>query len=387
MNALIIGGGSGTGFGIGIVYSLLNTGFNVYSISGSTTISHENFYNCEIKWNTLSIPNIEPFLHELPALDFILFNQNGSSLTTEDFSKSVDTLKLWKLEENWKQTYFTSCILPYHIIKTLNKQCADNTRIAWMLSQLTYDHDNLLELKHADYISNKYQNLLLMKNFAMTHPSCFFGIVPSKNDNISDVNPDTLVSKLLNIPVDELNGSVRSLDITVNEDFDIFTANKRKKIIKQKYDNDANDANESSIFLNKDESEIELEFNIGEIDGKSMCMEIDNNVYSNLYNGFKYSTSLTFPNVINITLSGKGKNDTIIDDNGNIIDDKFIQLTKLIVDGIPVDEIYLKTHIILHTDDNMIVKSNYWGFNGKVTIEFNEPNAFLWLIHTQNAID
>jgi len=400
MNALIIGGSSGTGFGVNIIYALLQKGFNVYSISGSsTTIEHNNIMHYQINWKSITVESLEQFLLKLPNIDFILFNQNGSSLTDFDFSDTTKTLDLWKLEEDWKQTYFTSTILPFHIIKTLNKKCSNKTKIAWMLSRLIQDHSNIEELKYADYVGNKFQNMLIMKNFAKYHRACFFGIVPGSHINISEVDEKLLINNIINESTDRLNGTIRMLDLSMNADFNKFSNDIITKLPNLSNDIISDTTNEviaNSILPNlsndiisdtTNEVSVKMEFECSNVNNSTMNITIDGQLFENLPSRFVYETKTIFPNIINITVSGKANNDTIVNEYNEIIEDKFIKLTKLFVHGIEIDTSYLETQLQLNTEDNEIVNSNYWGFNGTVGIVFNALDVFEWLVNTKKVLD
>lgn len=61
-----------------------------------------------------------------------------------------------------------------------------------------------------------------------------------------------------------------------------------------------------------------------------------------------------------------------------------IKLVDLQIDNLSVDEHWLARFVSLsRTDNDEIVKSNYWGFNGQVCIDFNEENSFLWIASTK----
>lgn len=208
--ALLIGCGSK--FGLRLRNQLLAQDWKIYSISGSDTdIDNPNITHIKVDWSTVKITDIEKFLKMLPNLDLIFFNQNSSALSQGIFNK-VETLDLWKIEKHWAQSYFVSCILPLHIIQTLKQQCNKDTKVAYMLSSYMYAHPaDPAQLGFADYIGNKYQNYLTMKNFSLNHPACFFGINPEKLQYVED---DVTISELITfIDTDKnINGKVFYLD-------------------------------------------------------------------------------------------------------------------------------------------------------------------------------
>jgi hypothetical protein len=101
---------------------------------------------------------------------------------------------------------------------------------------------------------------------------------------------------------------------------------------------------------------------------------------------FQYETAITFPEQLTMLLSGKGPNDTVVDDQGNILADKYVKLTGLQVDGLDCPQEYLEMFIVLDTDDGQKVASNYFGFNGLVTLDFLEENSFFWSTNVTKQI-
>jgi len=215
--ALLVGCGSK--FGLKLLESLLEQGWLVYSISGSTIESdNNNLKQLIVDWRSINPAHLEKFIKTIPEVDFVFFNQNSSALNNCFNSNAFDTATLWRQTKDWNQTYFVSCILPFYVIHTLGGNCSATTKVAWMLSSMIYDHSNVL---CADYIGNKYQNYVLMKNFSQQHPSCFFGINP---DNLTETatsnNIHTLISQVESSA--DLNGKVFHFDFTEDTNFNLF---------------------------------------------------------------------------------------------------------------------------------------------------------------------
>jgi hypothetical protein len=82
-------------------------------------------------------------------------------------------------------------------------------------------------------------------------------------------------------------------------------------------------------------------------------------------------------------LEGKGPNDTLVDESGNVSMDKFIKLESMIVDRMPVHIIALLDCVSLDTS-TQVLKTNYWGFNGVATVLFDRNDTMSW--HLNNAI-
>ena len=210
--ALLVGCGSK--FGLRMLKELLDNNWVIYSIAGSEILPHENLHQLIVNWSTCNQATIEKFLNGLPELDLVFFNQNSTSLTDTSF-KSLSKLDALKLEKHWVQSYFISCILPYHIIQ--NTKLSASTKVIWMLSSYIYFH---AEIRYADYLGDKFQNYIIMKNFSQTERACFMGINPGNLDN--EINLKNILN-LLEKPSLELNGKVMYVDGIEDKNFDKFT--------------------------------------------------------------------------------------------------------------------------------------------------------------------
>lgn len=93
-----------------------------------------------------------------------------------------------------------------------------------------------------------------------------------------------------------------------------------------------------------------------------------------------YSTEVELPTQIDLTFFGKNQNnDTKIDEQGNITQDKHVLIKEIRLDNITVEPLYLKRRLKLEHKDG-VNYSNYIGFNGCMKIEFNQPNVFLQIM-------
>lgn len=175
--ALLIGCGGKRGEDI--VYGCQDAGFNVINI-GSTESKLENVKNIKIEWKTLDIPQLHKILKFEDKIDFIFFNQNGSSLSKDNFIGNTKTVDLWQLVKHWTQSYWLSCQMPFTLIHTLQQNLNSNTKIGWMLSCFI-DKEVAGVDNHADYSGYKFTNYLIMKNFNQKY-DCF-GISPDFEGN------------------------------------------------------------------------------------------------------------------------------------------------------------------------------------------------------------
>ena len=129
--ALLIGCGGKRGEDI--VYGCQDAGFNVINI-GSTESKLENVKNIKIEWKTLDIPQLHKILKFEDKIDFIFFNQNGSSLSKDNFTDNTKTIELWQLVKHWTQSYWLSCQMPYMLIKNFEHKPKYKCKIGWILS-------------------------------------------------------------------------------------------------------------------------------------------------------------------------------------------------------------------------------------------------------------
>ena len=137
------------------------------------------------------------------------------------------------------------------------------------------------------------------------------------------------------------------------------------------------------------QSDLDLEFKIGHCNS-TMSMEIlvDDTPMASYpsfdTNRFVLKHRINWPSTLKIVLSNKNLlHDTMVDADGKIIADKYIQLTRVVVDRIETTVEYINS-VVLNTDDNKIT-TTYWGFNGFVELDFTQENSFMW--HLAQRID
>lgn len=168
--------GCGGGVGSTIVDTLLQNGYSVTNI-GATP--NEKCKNISIQWHNLQINDLHKISRFGEKIDFIFFNQNGSSLDEDAFDPSnSDTLTNWKLIKDWQHSHWISCQMPFLLIHSLNKNLASQTKIGWMLSSTMF-WDKEDSSQYPDYSSQKYFNYLAMKCFGKHYQT--FGIMPDFN--------------------------------------------------------------------------------------------------------------------------------------------------------------------------------------------------------------
>jgi hypothetical protein len=210
MNVLLVG--CGKKFGRSILDSLVERGHAVHSIS-SEQIDGVN--NINIDWATLNPAMVEKQLQHLPVIDFVFFNHNGSALSTQSFSK-LSTVELWKLGKRWNQQYYNSVIFPFHLLQSIRLD--PEAVVSWMVSSYVYNH---ADITYTDYIGNKYQSYLIMKQFSNTDKACFCGVNPDSLYD-ADVKPGEFIEGMYKLDRQNLNGTVICFDYTKDRNFDKF---------------------------------------------------------------------------------------------------------------------------------------------------------------------
>ena len=206
MNCLFIGTGKGIGRALSQRYRA--DGHSVFSITGKE--SHDQ-NALVVDWATVNEAALHRWLCELPNLDLIFFNQNSSSLSQSSFAtNSLANLDLWRQIKHWKQSYYVSCQMCFQIIHSLSRQIHADTRVVWMLTSMImrHDHDTNQSLGYADYIGNKYQNYLLMRNFSCNHLGCFLALEPGDVSGDDHADRTHTIQTILKRPTSEINGRV-----------------------------------------------------------------------------------------------------------------------------------------------------------------------------------
>lgn len=116
---------------------------------------------------------------------------------------------------------------------------------------------------------------------------------------------------------------------------------------------------------------------VGEpIDSKSMDVTVVANGVevvhvTNLIGKHQVEFFQSYPMVIQITVTGKGPNDTQVDSNGRITGDKHVLISNLHISGIPVKNWMLEKCVVEFDHRN----TNYLGTNGTATICLPKSDA------------
>ena len=134
-------------------------------------------------------------------------------------------------------------------------------------------------------------------------------------------------------------------------------------------------------MINFNDCLLTLKFKFGKTNNDYMNLKIvhGNNEYSVVPNADDCSTfqiKLNLPDKIVLLVSNKNEFDTVVDEQGNIVQDRYIQLQEASLDGFELNYNFLHKKIKILTLDNNEVISSYFGFNGSVELDFNQSNVF-----------
>lgn len=194
-NAIVFGCGSKNG--IPVIDALLNQKYSVTNI-GSSILDRKNVKNIQIEWKNIDIPFIHKTLSKIiENIDFIFFNQNSSTLTTDDFvNNKHNTVFIWQQIKNWSNSHWISCQMPFLVLHTLKDKLHKDSKVGWMLSNYIDYKTNNVE-KFVDYSSFKFTNYLTMKNFSKNSNFKTFGIIPDFNKDGSKNTLRELITEIL----------------------------------------------------------------------------------------------------------------------------------------------------------------------------------------------
>jgi len=212
MKALFVG--AGKNLGQVLRDRLQNQGWEIWHITSGDSGNERDLV---VDWQRVKESDLQRWLHRVPDLDLVFFNQNSSSLDAGCFSADRYTvLQCWKQIGHWRQSHYVSCQLPFQIIHALGARLHQQSRVCWMLSCMVARHRH--NPGYADYIANKFQNWLMIQNFARHHPACFLGIEPG--DSVRGADLDGAASQIhhiLEIPASQANGNVYAMDGKISQ--------------------------------------------------------------------------------------------------------------------------------------------------------------------------
>lgn len=97
---------------------------------------------------------------------------------------------------------------------------------------------------------------------------------------------------------------------------------------------------------------------------------------------------INWPTTINIVTSNKHPTDTEVDVNGNIVKDKSIEVVGMSINNFPIHQDLIdKLFICQREESSTITNENWWGFNGKIKITFDQPNPMRYMLALKNEFN
>jgi len=141
-------------------------------------------------------------------------------------------------------------------------------------------------------------------------------------------------------------------------------------------------------MLNLQTALIELEFEFGRANDRFINIVISDakskfNVFPYEDNGWFGHVALPvqLPTKIFIECSGKTDQDVIVDKNNNIIQDTYVKIKNIKIDGFFLSKNYIDQKIIQHTSTGEEIISSYIGHNCSIVLDFSKNNAIYQVLY------
>ena len=97
---------------------------------------------------------------------------------------------------------------------------------------------------------------------------------------------------------------------------------------------------------------------------------------------------INWPTTVNIITSNKTSNDMEFDSNGNILKDKSIEVVGMSINNFPIHQDLIdKLFVCQREGSSEITNENWWGFNGNIKIEFDQPNPMRYMLALKNEFN
>ena len=94
---------------------------------------------------------------------------------------------------------------------------------------------------------------------------------------------------------------------------------------------------------------------------------------------------IDWPTTVYIQLSNKQLNDTQLDQNGLIIQDKVIEVTDVLINNFPIHQDLVDKIFVCRREGSTVdTNENWWAWNGTVQINFNHASPMRYLLSLQN---
>ena len=103
---------------------------------------------------------------------------------------------------------------------------------------------------------------------------------------------------------------------------------------------------------------------------------------------FRINCLIDWPTTVNIITSNKTQDDTEIDASGNILKDKSIEVTGILINNFSIHQDLIdKLFICQHEGSPNITNENWWGFNGTIKIIFDHATPMRYMLSLRNEFN
>jgi hypothetical protein len=109
----------------------------------------------------------------------------------------------------------------------------------------------------------------------------------------------------------------------------------------------------------------------------------------NLIDGpMRIDCAIDWPTTVNIFTSNKNSNDMEIDADGNVVRDKSIEVTGIAINNFPMHQDLIdKLFVCQREGSSHTTNENWWGFNGKIKITFDQLNPMRYMLTLKNEFN
>lgn len=127
--------------------------------------------------------------------------------------------------------------------------------------------------------------------------------------------------------------------------------------------------------------EIKLEFGKCQNQIMEMILSVNNNdpiwIQPDANGLVAINLNIDLPSQVVLQFKGKDANTgTIVDANGNIVEDMYVKFLSIALDGFNLSEKFLHQKIKLLAENGQEIFSSYVGFNGIVVLDLTESDVF-----------
>lgn len=134
-------------------------------------------------------------------------------------------------------------------------------------------------------------------------------------------------------------------------------------------------------MINFNKCNLKIHFTLGKCKNKLFKLLVNNEELIPVDSGdlinAVYERQISLPTRVEIRTSGKDNNtDTIVDKDGKILEDLYVQIKEVSLDNFQLNEKYLHQKINIKTESGKMYTTSYIGFNGITVLNFQEKNVF-----------